>query len=119
MTHIPTAEDKRVVQALASVGTTQADISKIIGISNKTLLRHYRHELDVGMPIANAKVAQSLYQQATGGNTAAAIFWLKIRAGWLEKTVSENINKNININHDISDSELDSELAKHGIFIEK
>ena len=32
------------------------------------------------------KVAQSLFQMATQGkNVAAAIFWMKARAGWREK----------------------------------
>ena len=35
---------------------------------------------------ANLKVAQSLFQMATNGkNVAAAIFWMKARAGWREK----------------------------------
>ena len=35
---------------------------------------------------ATAKVAQSLYRMATeGNNVAAAIFWMKARAGWREK----------------------------------
>ena len=38
------------------------------------------------MTEANAKVAQSLFQMATQGkNVAAAIFWMKARAGWREK----------------------------------
>src|ERR1019366_3291129 len=51
----------------------------------QTLRRHFREELDRAAPEANARVAQSLYQQATAGKkTAAAIFWLKVRAGWRE-----------------------------------
>jgi hypothetical protein len=35
---------------------------------------------------ANARVAQTSFQQATTpGNNAATIFWLKARAGWREK----------------------------------
>jgi len=52
----------------------------------KTLRKHFRDELDRGMTEANAKVAQSLFQMATQGkNVAAAILWMKARAGWREK----------------------------------
>ncbi len=55
-------------------------------IDAKTLRKHFRAELDRGTVEANAKVAQSLFQMATQGkNVAAAIFWMKARAGWREK----------------------------------
>jgi hypothetical protein len=50
------------------------------------LRRHYRKELDRGAVEATAKVAQSLFQMATvDKSVAAAIFWMKARAGWREK----------------------------------
>lgn len=118
----PTNEQRALVQALASTGIKQDDIALVLNISKVTLNKYYRAELDTAAHKANAKVAQSLYNQAISGNTAAAIFWLKIRAGWTEKSVTENINKNININNnvsDISDDELDNELLKYGIKIDK
>jgi hypothetical protein len=54
-------------------------------IDDKTLRRHFRYELDTGYVKANAKVAQSLYAQATGGNVTAAIWWTKARMGWAER----------------------------------
>lgn len=84
--HEPTVETRSTVQALASVGTPQEDIAKIIGISSKhTLIKHYRKELDTAMTMANATIAQTLFKQAKNGNTSAAIFWLKCRAGWNDK----------------------------------
>jgi hypothetical protein len=42
--------------------------------------------LDRGSIEATAKVAQTLFGMATSGqNVAAAIFWMKARAGWREK----------------------------------
>ena len=38
---------------------------------------------------ANAQVAKGLFDQAKQGNTSAAIFWLKTRAGWKETNVNE------------------------------
>ena len=55
-------------------------------IDAKTLRKHFRRELDRGSIEATAKVAQTLFRMATeGGNVAAAIFWMKARAGWREK----------------------------------
>ena len=92
--HEPTVETRSSVKALASVGTPQEQIASVIGISKNTLLKHYRKELDTAMTMANAKVAQSLFQQATAGNTAAAIFWLKCRAGWVDKQQIEHSGPN-------------------------
>lgn len=42
-------------------------------------------ELGVGKARANAQVVNSLFRMATsGGNVAAAIFWMKAQAGWRE-----------------------------------
>jgi len=91
--HEPTSETRTKVNVLASVGTPQDQIALVIGISKNTLIKHYRKELDTAMTMANAQVAQSLYQQAKSGNTAAAIFWLKCRAGWVDKQSIEHTGK--------------------------
>lgn len=84
----PDAEQRKTVNAMAGYGIPQPDIARVIGIDPKTLRKHFRDELDTGETIATARVAESLYKQATGdGRSAvsAAIFWLKARAGWSER----------------------------------
>ena len=82
----PTPEQRRTVKTMAGFGIPHTDIAPFLGIDTKTLRKHFREELDRGMTEANAKVAQSLFQMATQGkNVAAAIFWMKARAGWREK----------------------------------
>jgi hypothetical protein len=83
---IPTLEPRKMVRFLAGCGTRHEEIALYLGLrSAKTVRRHFREELDRGAPEANARVAQSLYQQAISGkNTAATIFWLKVRVGWRE-----------------------------------
>ena len=83
---IPNVEQRGMVRSMAAYGIRQEEIARCLGLrSAKTLRRHFREELDRAAPEANARVAQSLYQQATAGkNTGAAIFWLKVRAGWRE-----------------------------------
>lgn len=84
--HEPTEKTITEVKALAGFGIREDEIALYIGIDPKTLRKYYRNELDTGHINANAAVARSLYDQAVnGGNTAAAIFWMKARAGWREK----------------------------------
>jgi hypothetical protein len=81
----PTPKDRANVQLLASVGTREGDIAKVVGVSQPTLRKYYATELDTGHILATARVAQSLYRMATDKdkpNVAAAIFWLKSQAGW-------------------------------------
>ena len=82
----PTAEQRRTVLAMAGFGVPHDHVALVVGCSPPTLRKWFRNELDVATIEANARVAQTLYQQATKpGNVAATIFWLKARAGWREK----------------------------------
>lgn len=83
--HEPTSDTRKLVRTLSGIGVPQEDICVIVGVTKPTLHKHYREDLDKGLAEANAKVAQSLFQQATSGNTGAAIFWTKARMGWREK----------------------------------
>lgn len=82
--HIPTEESQKLVNALASVGITYEDIASKLDISSDCLVTHYKKELADGRIDANAQIGKGLFEQAKSGNTAAAIFWLKTRAGWRE-----------------------------------
>ena len=80
----PTPEQRRMVRSMAAYGIRHDEIAACLGIrSAKTLRRHFREELDRALVEANAKVARTLFEMATGGKSVAAtIFWLKSRAGW-------------------------------------
>lgn len=82
----PTDEQRRTVRAMAGYGMPHVDIATFLDIDAKTLRKHFTRELDLGSIEATTKVAQSLFRMATEGkNVAAAIFWMKARAGWREK----------------------------------
>lgn len=82
----PTDEQRRTVRAMAGYGMPQIDIATFLDIDAKTLRKHFTRELEMGSIEATTKVAQSLFRMATEGkNVAAAIFWMKARAGWREK----------------------------------
>jgi len=83
--HLVTPETKELVRRLIVVGLTKAQIASILGISEITISKHYKHELSTAAAGATAAVAQSLFDNAMKGNVAAPIFWMKTRGGWSEK----------------------------------
>lgn len=93
MAHKPTDATRKQVEAMCGYGVPQEDIARVLSISTPTLVKHYREEVDTGATKATAKVAESLFRKATGdgqGAVAAAIFWMKTRAGWRETTRIEH-----------------------------
>ena len=87
--HKPNDTTKEQVQMLATIGTPQEVIARVIGIDRGTLAKHYADELELSKSKADARVALSLYQNAISGNVAAQIFWCKTRLGWKETQVLE------------------------------
>lgn len=90
--HVPTAETRLRAKALGGYGLTAEQSADVMGIGKATFWKYYKAEFQAGVPHANAQVAQNLFKLATGsghGAVAAAIFWLKARAGWSEKVQVE------------------------------
>jgi hypothetical protein len=87
--HIPTEDSRKLVKGLAAVGIRYVDIALKLDITDDTLRKHYKAELELGRIDANAQLGNTLFQQAKKGNTTALIFWLKTRAGWKETQVNE------------------------------
>ncbi len=82
----PSEEQRRIVKGMAGLGVPHDGIAVLLEIDPKTLRKHFTTDLERGSVEATAKVAQSLFQMATTGQSvAAAIFWMKARAGWREK----------------------------------
>ena len=83
--YIKKDNDVKTVEALSVAGVTQKLIAQILKISEPTLRKHFREELDTSKARANAVISQALFKNAKDGNVAAQIFWLKTQAGWKEK----------------------------------
>jgi len=83
----PTDEQRRLVKSMAAVGIPQEEIARKIGVrSAKTLRKHFRDELCLGMTDANYMVGQTLFRMATSGEfPAATIFWAKTWMGLRER----------------------------------
>lgn len=93
--HVPTAENRTKVEAYAAIGVPVKMIATLIGLgSDNTLRKHYGPELEKGAAQGLAQVANTLFMRATKNNDlGAAIFYLKARGGWSEKTVVEHQGK--------------------------
>ena len=88
--HRVTDETRRMVTEAVGLGLQQNNVARLMGISPKTLRRHYAHELATGVDKVNFDVARALYTRAASGkDTVASIFMLKARAGWKD-TVSQD-----------------------------
>ena len=88
----PSDEDRRNVQGMSACGLPEEQIARLTGrnkgISPKTLRKHFRHELSVGIASANATVGQTFYQMAASGKcVAATIFYMKTRMPCREKSI--------------------------------
>lgn len=89
-----TEEQRRQVEHLAAFGIPVEQMVHLVFdksgkcISENTLRKHFRTELQTGQVKANAKIARTLYEKASNGDTTAMIFWLKTRARWRESPQS-------------------------------
>jgi len=114
--HEPTEKDRKQITVMAGIGLTHDQIAKVVGISDETLRKYYSQELETAESLMNAQVAQNLFSIATSkgtGSVAAAIFWMKTRAGW-----RETIKADIEIKHEPTDNLFNflkmAEQAKNG-----
>ena len=81
-----TEEQRRAARAMAGLGVARRQIAQYLRIDEAALTLRLGDELDQAEVDANSKVAKALFTMATQkGNVAAAIFWMKARAGWREK----------------------------------
>src|ERR1700712_3530954 len=95
---------------MAGLGVPHDGIAVLLEIDPKTLRKYFHNELERGSVEATAKVAQSLFHMATvEKNVAAAIFWMKARAGWREK---HELVLSAKLAEQMSDDELMDEIAR-------
>ena len=89
--HEPTPELRGLVELAASVGATQDQIARSIGIAWATLAKHYRGELARAKVAVDLEVAQTYRQKMLGGgdwrkaDVPSLIWYTKARLGWSDK----------------------------------
>jgi hypothetical protein len=84
----PTPADRATVKNLVVCGYPHEQIAACIGqrgISEPTLRKHFRRELDTSKSEVDAFATMTIIELMKRGNLGAACFYLKCRAGWREK----------------------------------
>ena len=82
--------DMGLVERMAAQGMTVGQIAALLGVSRgelrtrKAMADQLMDAVERGKSIGIGKVSEKLLEQAAGGNTIAAIFYLKAVAGWRE-----------------------------------
>lgn len=112
---VATKEQREIVIMGSACGRTHAMIAELLGISDDTLTRHFRKELDEGLEVVNARLGNKLYEGALSGDAKKLEMWFDRRGGpnWRKKTGVEHSGPNgapIEY-HDLSDEELDARIA--------
>jgi hypothetical protein len=88
----PTPADRATVKNLAAVGVPHAEIAKCVGsygISEPTLRKHFRRELDISLNEVKALAMSGLVHGLKKGDAWAVCFLLKCKAGWRETSNHE------------------------------
>lgn len=78
------------VKSMAARGFKPGQIAQRLEMSEDELISLYSHELDIAIPEIRAMAGVTLFQRAMAGDLVAIIFWLKIRAGWSEKSYTKS-----------------------------
>ena len=106
--YTPTDDDYGKVEEMVTIGLDQHTIAKIMGISNATLTKYYKHTLEVAREKRTASVAGVAYKMAMSGESASmTTFWLKTQGGWTPKQHVIHEDRNF----DISWSEDEEDIA--------
>lgn len=103
--HIPTDETRTKVREYATTGVAQHRIAAAIGISEPTLTKYYRTELDDCAGLFEAKLEQALCSRALLPDCppAVLIFASKVRLSYRELTPKDPDRKTLD---EVSDDEL-------------
>lgn len=88
---VATDAERKQVEALAGVGLPHDQIGALLrdGVCVDVVRDNFAHELKAGKAKASAKIGQTLFNRAIGGETAALIWWTKSQMGWKEKRAHE------------------------------
>jgi hypothetical protein len=115
----PIDDDYSEVEEMVCIGLDQHTIAKIMGISNRTLTKYYKHNLSVGREKRTARVAGVAYEMAISGESPSmTTFWLKTQAGWSPKHHIVVEDKTFDIQwaeneEDIADANIRVLVTKH------
>lgn len=94
--YAPTEADRTAVLVMTAAGIAQDDIADCLGthgISPKTMRKHFKREMRIGVTRVNGLCSQAIVQAITRGESWACCFWAKTRMGWREKSALDEVSE--------------------------
>lgn len=82
---VATAHQRQAVAALVSIGHPYKVISEVLRIPERTLTRHFSHELKHGRTLIHAQIGGSIVAAALSGDRTMQIFYAKAQMGWRDR----------------------------------
>jgi len=92
----PTPADRATVKNLVVAGYSHEKTAACIGthgISERTLRKYFRRELDNSKAEVDAFATSTIIELMKGGNLGATCFYLKCRGGWQETSAHRLVNE--------------------------
>lgn len=94
-TFVPTDADRKRVQNASGLGIPNRMVAQFVinpetgrPITEKTLVKHFAKEIELGLALKSEAIAQTMGQIATDPDhpkaVTAGIFWAKCKMGWRE-----------------------------------
>ena len=112
--HAPTPATRELVARSSGLGLPHESIAHLVGngISDITLRKHYRAELDEGKARANLAIGGKLFAKAMDGDgdTACLIWWSKCQMRWSPPPALVEVSGQISIS-----AALESATARLGM----
>ena len=75
------ANDRGLVQVMASNGVPLDIMAKVLKIARGTLNKHYKQEIADGWALVTARMGVALVKEGLAGNVAAQRYWLGTHGG--------------------------------------
>lgn len=83
--HKVTKQNKSTVLSLVVAGYTHVSIAKVLGISQKTLVKYYKEELETGKGHIDDLCVSQIIEGMRAGSVPLLIFYAKTKMGWREQ----------------------------------
>lgn len=103
--HQKTEKTIKIAQALARHGVQGKLIAIAIGISEPTLIKHYKSEMQIARAYAHDAIGRSIYQMGVNGNFNAAKWYSQSQMGWRELRPEDSIDADADFSFAIDEAE--------------
>jgi hypothetical protein len=109
--YAPSDKDRVTVRIMVAGGIEQEHIATVIGISGKTLRKHFRPEIDRAAHEINALVVGEHIKKIRAGDFRAIQWWEQSRMNWTEKLIIGETNGPTDLSS-LSDADLEARIVK-------